>query len=84
MSQQNKRPGDLIGGIEKSGGKQDYDNLDDVRVPAFKEKKLAIITATAIKPVVDKLLTIPNNIVLEEKRYDEQDVNEEDMILDKG
>lgn len=42
--------------------------MDNVRISAFREKKVAAIITAAVKFVVKKLLTVLSNKALEEKR----------------
>lgn len=49
--------------------------MDNVKIPAFRKKKVIAITVSAAKPAVGKLLTIPTNAVVEGEGRDGQDVS---------
>lgn len=68
-------PSDLNERIKESDNKQDDANLDNVRVLAFKGKKVAVITATAAKCIVGSLFMTPIHMVLEKKGRDGQDIS---------
>ena len=61
----NKLAKDLKEWIKKTNDKQDNTNLNNVRVLAFREKKIVIIIVIAAKCVVRKLLITLINAVLE-------------------
>lgn len=67
-------PNDLNERIEESNNEQNNTNLNNVRIPTFKKKKITAKTIVATKRVIRKLLIGLTNKILEAKRQNRQNM----------